>query len=74
MKKVGPPPPLKVLRSTSLVQHRIMGIIYFWFFHKCKDSLASVTSVKHSGSRSQPLSSRNALRNKDGTAVVLNAG
>lgn len=75
-KKVGPSQPLTLLRNLLLVEHKVMWIIsngkYFCLSHECKARLASAMSVKHPGSHSQPLSSRDTVRIRDGTAVVLN--
>lgn len=77
MKKVGPPQPLKVLRSASLVQHRIVGIV-------CEKQIFLILpqlyrrfglgDVSETLRLSVPTFVKRERGDKDGTAVVLNAG
>lgn len=71
-KKVGPSQPL--LRNPLLAEQcgSFANSKYFCLSHECKACLVCVVSVEHAGSHSQPLSSRNTVRIRDGTAVVLN--
>lgn len=60
-------------RAQDYVDH-LHTVTVFVYNMNVKHVLVSATSVKHAGSHSQPLSSRDTVQIRDCTAAVLNPG